>query len=129
MSIIEGWKFPININSKTGKIETVCDNAAIKQSVEMILKTQIMERKVVPNYGSELRSYVFTVIDANSVSSFKKAIKYAIENWEKHVQTIKVSTRATSGPVSRMQAEIEYTTDINPTPETITKEINMSGVN
>ncbi|MDR1240833.1 MAG: GPW/gp25 family protein [Oscillospiraceae bacterium] len=126
MPIIKGWKFPIDINKKTGRIETVCDNETVKQSVNMILKTQIMERKVVSFYGSELRSFMFGIVDSNYISSFKKSIKTAIEKWEDHVKTIKIGVRAAGGPVSRVEAEVEYTTDISPEIERVTKRISMS---
>ena len=51
--IIEGWSFPIDIDKKSGKIRTISNNETIKQSVNMILKTQPFERKIFQYYGSE----------------------------------------------------------------------------
>jgi phage baseplate assembly protein W len=129
MPIIEGWKFPIDVNKKTGKIETVHDNETVKQSVNMILKTHVMERKIMTNFGSEVNSFMFGIVNANYISSFKKSIKSSIENWEEHVKTMDIKIKAAGGPVSRIEAEIEYTTDISPIVERAVKQINANEIN
>jgi phage baseplate assembly protein W len=125
---ITGWKFPINVENKTGKIQVLCDNDLIRQSVNIILKTQILERKIFPSFGSELRSFVFEIINANSISEFKNSIKLAIQNWEEHIKNIKINIRARTGPVSKIEAEIEYNTDISPVTERIIKKISMEKI-
>ena len=50
MAVIKGWKFPIQINESNGRIQTVEDNECVKQSVKMILSTQLYERKMAALY-------------------------------------------------------------------------------
>ena len=71
MKIIEGFGFPIDIDETSGKIKTVDNNKTVKQSINMILKTQIMEHKIFKNYGSELKSFMFDIVDSNYIYSFK----------------------------------------------------------
>ncbi|MDR2074578.1 MAG: GPW/gp25 family protein [Oscillospiraceae bacterium] len=127
MATIKGWKFPINVDKSTGKVMTIEGNKLVKQSVNIILKTQIFERKIVSRFGSELRSFMFGIVDSNYVSSFKKSISSALKEWEPHIVEINVKTKAAPGAVSRIEAEVEYVTDIEPTVERVTKRINMSG--
>lgn len=108
---------------------SVADNKAVKQSVNMILKTQIGERRIFEDYGSELRSFMFDVIDPNYVSSFKKSVERSITDCEPHVSKISVDVRADSGLVSKIISEIEYSTDIYPGIEKIHKTLDMNGEN
>lgn len=123
--IIEGWSFPIDIDQKTGKIKTVNNNDVIKQSVNMILKTQIMERKIFSDYGSELKSFMFGIVDSNYIRSFKKNVKDSITRWEPHVTDINVDAQSNSGPISRIEADVEYITDISPVVEKSKTSINL----
>jgi len=125
MKIIEGWEFPIEIDTKTGKIKTVSDNDVVKQSINIILRTQIFERKILKNFGSELRSFMFGSVDPNYISSFKKSIEYAIKTWEKHVQEVEISVKTNGGIISKIDAEIDYVTDINPSRERIKRGLDM----
>ena len=123
--IIEGWSFPIDIDQKSGQIKTVYNNEVVKQSVNMILKTQIMEHKVFSDYGSELKSFMFGIVDSNYIRSFKKSVESAISSWEPHVTDIKIEAKSNSGPISRIEVDIEYTTDISPEVEKTKKSINF----
>ncbi|GMB10856.1 MAG: GPW/gp25 family protein [Candidatus Improbicoccus devescovinae] len=128
MPIIEGWKFPIDVDKKTGKIQTVQDNENVRQSVNIILKTQILERKLVPNFGSEVRTFMFEVVDANYIAYFKKSLKSAINNWEEHVTDLQINVRSQTGPASRIEASINYKTDISPKDENIVTTVKMDGI-
>lgn len=123
--IIEGWSFPIDIDQKSGQIKTVCNNEVVKQSVNMILKTQIMEHKIFSDYGSELKSFMFGIADSNYIHSFKKSVEGAISRWEPHVIDIKVEAKSNSGPISRIEVDVEYITDISPGVEKTKKSMNF----
>lgn len=126
MNGVKGWKFPININSESGKIESVNDNVAIKQSVKMILQTQIFERKIFSHYGSELRSFMFEVIDPSYISSLQKSVYNSINSCESYVKNLDVSITASNGPTSKITAEIEYNTPFSPVVEKVYKTVDFS---
>ena len=125
MKFLEGWSFPIDIDEQSGKIKTVVDNKLVKQSVNMILQTQIMEHKIFRDYGSEMKSFMFEVVDSNYVHSFKKSIETAIKKWEPHIVNMDISVNANKGPISNIKANIDYTTDISPELEQTTKSISL----
>ena len=129
LGILDGWSFPIDVDEETGKIKSVSDNDAVKQSVNMILKTQILERKIFSQYGSNIRSFMFDIVNSGYVSSFRKSVEDSILSCEPHVKSIEVSVNASSGPVSEIVSEIEYLTDILPTREKIYKTISVSDEN
>ena len=124
MAVIKGWKFPIQLDEVTGKMKTVEDNENIKQSVRMILETQKEERKVVPDFGSELRSYMFEVVNPTFISDVKRSVRAAIETWQDHINDLNVSVKATDGAIAKVEVNIDYITDIEPTQERITKKLD-----
>ena len=124
MAVIKGWKFPIQLDEVTGKMKTVEDNENIKQSVRMILETQKEERKVVPDFGSELRSYMFEVVNPTFISDVKRSVRAAIETWQDHINDLNVSVKATNGAIAKVEVNIDYITDIEPTQERITKKLD-----
>ncbi|MGN1041273.1 MAG: GPW/gp25 family protein, partial [Acutalibacteraceae bacterium] len=74
MAVIKGWKFPVQVDENTGKIKTVEDNENIKQSVRMILETHPYERKIVENFGTDLRPFMFEVISPRVISDLKDKV-------------------------------------------------------
>ncbi|MBQ2671759.1 MAG: GPW/gp25 family protein [Clostridia bacterium] len=126
MAVIKGWKFPIQINESNGRIQTVEDNECVKQSVKMILSTQLYERKIVPTFGTDLRRYMFEVVSPTFVSDLKKTIASSINKWEEHVLDINVSVEATPGPISTVNTSVDYITDIEPTQERVIHKVDAN---
>ena len=126
MAVIKGWKFPIQINESNGRIQTVEDNECVKQSVKMILSTQLYERKIVPTFGTDLRRYMFDVVSPTFVSDLKKTIASSINKWEEHVLDINVSVQATPGPISTVNTSVDYITDIEPTQERVIHKVDAN---
>ena len=85
-----------------------------------------MEHKVFKNYGSELKSFMFGIIDSNYIYSFKKAVENSIKTWEPHINEMLVNVNSKAGASSEIEADIEYTTDISPTIERTKRKININ---
>lgn len=128
MAVIKGWKFPIQVDKVTGKIQTVEDNQNIKQSVRIILETQQYERKIYPNFGTDIRSYMFEIVNPTFISGLKKSIDTSIRLWETHVKDLNVAVNASNGPISKVEVAIDYITDIEPTQERIKKRIDVNDI-
>lgn len=125
LSEIRGWKFPVQVDKDTGKIMTVEDNENVKQSVKIILQTQVYERKIVPEFGTNIRSYMFEVVDPSFIQDIKRSITGALKKWESHILDLNVMVKADGGPISTINTDIDYVTDIIPVQERVTKQIKM----
>ena len=124
MSVIKGWKFPVQVDKANGRIKTVEDNENIKQSVRMILETRPNERKVVPRFGADLRPYMFETINPGVISSLEGEVESSVKRWESHVVDMNVSVRSETGTVSYLEASVDYITDIEPTQERVSKVLS-----
>ncbi len=123
MAKIRGWGFPIKVDSDTGRIMTVEDNENIKQAIKVILLTQIRERKIVPEFGTNIKSFLFNIVDPIFVSDLKKSVTRALEKWESHIVDLNVSVSTNGGSASTVIINIDYITDISPNPERVTHKM------
>lgn len=126
MSVIKGWKFPIQVDEDNGKIKTIEDNENVKQSVKLILNTQKQERKIFTNFGTDLRNFMFEVVDPPMITTLKSAVEVSLKEWEKHIQDLHISVNATASPVSTVSTSIDYITDIEPTQERVVNAIDTN---
>lgn len=128
MSVIKGWKFPVQIDKKTGRIMTVEDNENIKQSVRIILGTQKYERKIYPGFGTDLRSFMFEIIDPTLISTLKSSIKSSLNTWEDHIESLNIGVIASAGTVSKLEVSVDYITDIEPTQERVVERLDNNDI-
>lgn len=126
MQSLKGWKFPIQVDEDTGKIKTIEDNDNVKQAIRIILSTQRYERKIVFNFGTDLRAFMFEIVNPEFISTLKEAISSSLRRWESHISDMNVSIKASMGPVSIVEANVDYITDIEPTQERISTRIDAN---
>lgn len=126
MSVIKGWKFPIQVDEDNGKIKTVEDNENVKQSVKLILNTQRKERKIFTNFGTDLRNFMFEVVDPPMMTTLKSTVERSLKEWEKHIKDLHISVNATASPVSTVNTSIDYITDIEPTQERVVNAVETN---
>ena len=62
------------------------DASAIKQAIVNLLLTNTGERLMNPEYGSDIRSYLFEPLDYGTSASIKKNILYTIDTFEPRIQ-------------------------------------------
>ena len=124
MPVIKGWKFPVQVDKANGKIKTVEDNENIKQSVRMILETRPNERKIVPEFGADLRPYMFETINPGVISSLESEVENAVKTWESHISDLNVDVKSETGTVSYLETSVDYITDIEPTQERVSKVLS-----
>lgn len=70
-----GWKFPLSVDKRTGKIAMSSMEEDIKEAVGIIIRTHIGERVMRPEFGSRAMEYVFE----NNAVGFEQQIKNDIE--------------------------------------------------
>ena len=69
------------------------DAEAVKQSVINIVTTNFGERPFQPNFGCNLRRYLFEPLDDITASVFIDVIKNGLRNYEPRVNVVNVSVR------------------------------------
>lgn len=89
-----GMKFPPQINPATGRFVTASEEELIRQSIYLILSTQIMERPLRPGFGSDINSLAFMDINVSNVNLIVRSVQSAIMEHEPRVDDVRVMPQA-----------------------------------
>lgn len=106
---MSGWSFPIRIDKSTGKIKTTTYARDIKESLYILLTTDIGERLGNPQFGSNIFEYMFEPISDSLLSDIEMDVKKAITKWEKRIDKIDVSTSIYNSLQGVLSIDIKYT--------------------
>ena len=87
-----GAKFPLQIDPATGRIMTVSGNRAVKESIYLILMTQLTERLVRPSFGSDIMNYAFMDTSTTMLSILRRDITQTLLQQEPRISEVRVST-------------------------------------
>ena len=64
------------------------DASAIKQAIVNLLMTNKGERLMNPNYGSDIRRYLFEPLDYGTAQQIIGNIEFTISKWEPRIQIL-----------------------------------------
>ena len=67
------------------------DASAIKQAIVNLLLTNKGERLMNPDYGSDIRSYLFEPLDYGTASQIKRNIISTIDRWEPRISVLNLN--------------------------------------
>jgi len=82
--------FAFRINPVTGDVGVKKDIEAVKQSVLNILSTNRGERPFMPDFGGNIRAYLFENVDSVTASLIEEEIKLSLANHEPRVRVLSV---------------------------------------
>jgi phage baseplate assembly protein W len=90
-----GWKFPPSFSKETKNVTLVSDETDIAESLHILLSTDLGERLMRPEYGCNLKKFMFEQHDTSFVTGLNHTISKAILNFEARVDFIdaKIVTR------------------------------------
>ena len=86
----------ININFKkhpvTGDLVVSKDASAIKQAIVNLLLTNKGERPFNPDYGSNIRSYLFEPLDYGTAAQVEMSITSTLAEFEPRIDVLSIET-------------------------------------
>lgn len=86
-----GWAFPPTFSLATGEALTVSDEDDIWQSLQILFNTSTGERVMLPDYGCNLRDYLFAPINVTLLSYLEELIRQGITLHEPRVRLLDLS--------------------------------------
>ena len=105
----KGWKFPIRVDSATGKIMTSEYEEDVAEAIRIIIFTIKGERVMRPNFGCNAYNFVFGSMDATTLGLLESEIKEAITVWEPRVVNVEVKAVPDREASGRLMINIKYT--------------------
>ena len=89
-----GWAFPPAFDRRSGETAMAADETDIRQSLAVLLSTQVGERGLQPRYGCDLRRYVFDPLDATLKTYIFELVRDAILYFEPRIVAESVDLEA-----------------------------------
>lgn len=103
-----GFRFPVEADPVTGKLETVSYEEDIKQAVYIILMTRKGERVMRPEFGCGIHDFAFGSMDYTSISLMEKSVLEALILWEPRIQDTEVEIRMDEQESGKLLVNISY---------------------
>lgn len=104
-----GWAFPIRFNTGSRSVVMSEEEQDIRESMRIILLTQLGERVMRPDFGSMIRESVFTVVDSVTVNRIEDQVRQALLEWEPRITVNNVEVDTEGVYDGRLDINIEYT--------------------
>jgi phage baseplate assembly protein W len=80
-----GWAFPIGFDPITGDVNMLSGEEDIQDSLKVLFATQVGERVMQPDYGSELDSFLFMPMNKSTLTYMQSVISDAILFYEPRI--------------------------------------------
>lgn len=104
----KGWKFPVSVDPQTGRIKTSEYEEDIDEAIRIILMTAPGERMFRPDFGCDIKQYVFGVADTNTMTLIKTEIKKALTLWEPRIKDVEVTIDNLDGAKNYFDIHLSY---------------------
>ncbi|SFS59894.1 GPW/gp25 family protein [Paenibacillus sp. BC26] len=103
-----GWKFPIEVDSTTGRIKTAEKEDDIAEAIRIILWTNKGERVMRPDFGCGIHEFVFETTDETTLRLLETNIQEAIRIWEPRVHEVEVHAEQDGAGAGKLLLHISY---------------------
>jgi phage baseplate assembly protein W len=104
-----GWSFPPQFNKDNGGVQLVSDETDILQSLQILMNTSAGERMMLPQYGCNMRDFLFQNIDNSFESYIKNVVSNAILLYEPRIDVNDLDLDTSDVAEGVITLEITYT--------------------
>jgi phage baseplate assembly protein W len=103
-----GWAMPVELDQRTGRVDSVAYEVDIRQSILIILETAPGERVMRPNFGCGIHELVFTDVDSTVIQRIKSVVEEALRRCEARIDVLEVAVDEAATAEGKLLVEIEY---------------------
>lgn len=104
-----GWSFPPTFDIGNGQLQLVHDEVNVNQSIDMILSTFRGERSLLPDFGSDLNTYLFKNIDETVKGEIAYSVKQNLLDNEPRIDVNNVTVNIEGDTELTVMVTIAYT--------------------
>ncbi|MBD1873792.1 GPW/gp25 family protein [Nodosilinea sp. FACHB-131] len=101
-----GWQFPLAIAN--GRVQMTRYEAAVRQSIEMILSTAPGERLMRPDFGCGIHDLVFATNGAETIGQIVSEVQRSLVEWEARIDVLDVAVQPSADNPSHLLIQINY---------------------
>lgn len=104
-----GFKFPFSVDPSTNRIAMSSAEEDIEEAIKIILRTNVGERVMLPEFGTAAGDFVFSDNRAERIAALESSVKDALEHWEPRITYIDVEADSAAGTKNVVEINIRYT--------------------
>ncbi|MCR4745451.1 MAG: GPW/gp25 family protein [Lachnospiraceae bacterium] len=104
----KGWKFPIQIDKRTGKIAVSTLEENIEESIRIILSTYRGERVMRNEFGTNIPDYIFAPVNYTEKETIAYELNQQLLIDEPRIRDIEIEC-SDSGIDGRLDISVSYT--------------------
>ena len=104
-----GFKFPFSVDPATGRIAMSSAEEDVEEAIRIILRTNIGERVMLPEFGTTAGEFLFSDDRAERVAALEESVREALERWEPRIMDVEVEADSNSGSRNVLAINIRYT--------------------
>ncbi|MBP1932262.1 GPW/gp25 family protein [Ammoniphilus resinae] len=104
----QGWKFPIEVDSSTGRIKQVQHEEDIAEAIRIIIWTAKGERLMRPDFGCGIDRFLFETNDDTTLRLIEAEIDEAIRMWEPRVHEVQVQVERDATHEEKLLIHVQY---------------------
>ena len=120
-----GWKFPLQCNARTGKIETTDPAEDIRQSIRILLSTLPGERLLRETYGCNLHRFIFEPLSYHLLQQIRTEVTQCLLRWEKRIENLSVEALPAPEASAALTVTVRYTIRETGAPDLYTYPLNL----
>jgi phage baseplate assembly protein W len=103
-----GWKFPVQVNPKTGRIDTSEYEQDVREAIWIILSTARGERAMRPDFGCGIHDLVFAPINAATIGEVENNVRESLVNHEPRIEIINLNVSDEEAHNGKLLISIDY---------------------
>jgi phage baseplate assembly protein W len=103
-----GWAMPVDLDPRTGLVQSVAYEEDIRQSILIILETSPGERVMRPNFGCGIHDLVFEAIDSTAIQRIRSVVTEALRRCEARIDVLNVTVEDAATAQGKLLIQLEY---------------------
>lgn len=104
-----GFSFPFRVDPATNRIAMSSAEQDVEEAIRIILRTNLGERVMLPEFGTSAGDFLFSDDRAERVAALEESVREALEQWEPRITDIEVTADRDGSSKGVLAINIQYT--------------------
>jgi|TARA_B110000503_G_scaffold137196_1_gene220988 phage baseplate assembly protein W len=104
-----GWSFPPTFNKYTKSVNLVTGEEDVIESIKIILFTNLGERVMRPDFGSDVKGYTFKSMDSVAINQLNRTVERALKRHEPRINLNQVNFDTSNATEGTLLINLDYT--------------------
>lgn len=104
-----GFSFPFRVDPATNRIAMSSAEQDVEEAIRIILRTNLGERVMLPEFGTSAGDFLFSDDCAERVAALEESVREALDQWEPRITDIEVTADRDGSSKGVLAINIQYT--------------------